>query len=187
MVLRFSRGRVGSRLFKCNPFWIALFLCLCVWPSTTYLYISLRFGCVSAVPYLVRIVPLACVCFCCTLGVESMSLRVCDFFKVRMNFLLILFGSVYCCSSSYTARAFAGSYFVALRALSLGLNDFKVAIYLLQARLDKIYSHFKIFQFFQNWTLVRFMLLMSAMLLTLLMLFSQPLKTTISYSCIIQR
>ena len=59
---------------------------------------------------------------------------------------------------------------VTLRALSLGLNDFKVAIYLLQARLDKIYSHFKIFQFLQNWTLVRFMLLMSPTLLTLLTL-----------------
>ena len=39
---------------------------------------------------------------------------------------------------------------VALRAVSLGLTDFKVVIYLLQAGLDKINSHFKIFQFFQN-------------------------------------
>ena len=41
-------------------------------------------------------------------------------------------------------------FFAALRAVSLGLTDFKVVIYLLQARLDKINSHFKIFQFFQN-------------------------------------
>ena len=41
-------------------------------------------------------------------------------------------------------------FFVALRALSLGLNDFKAVKYLLQAVLDKIFNSFKIFQFFQN-------------------------------------
>ena len=39
---------------------------------------------------------------------------------------------------------------VALRAVSLGLTDFKAVKYLLQAGLDKIFNNFKIFQFFQN-------------------------------------
>ena len=39
--------------------------------------------------------------------------------------------------------------FVALRAVSLGLTDFKVVIYLLQAGLDKINNHFKIFNSFR--------------------------------------
>ena len=43
-----------------------------------------------------------------------------------------------------------GFHFFALRAVSLGLTDFKAIKYLLQAGLDKIFNSFKIFQFLRN-------------------------------------
>ena len=102
MVLRFSRGRVGSRLFKCNPFRVALFFVLtCVCLSTTYLCISLRFGCVSAVPYLARLVLLLVHVF---VALRSLSLwffnssyvPFIDTFRLRFLLFFIWRGSCLC-------------------------------------------------------------------------------------------